>query len=125
MPDQWTENLLMSDTRIATILREAKRIGVLGIKTEDRSGQPAFYVPEYLQRAGYEIVPIPVYYPDAETILGEKVYRRVADVPDPLDIVLVFRRSGDVPAHVDDLLQAHPGTVWMQSGIRNDEAARR
>jgi predicted CoA-binding protein len=98
---------------------------VLGIKTEQQGGQPAFYVPEYLQRAGYEIVPVPVYYPQVTEILGEPVYRAVADVPGDLDLVVVFRRSPDVPAHVDDLIAARPAAVWMQSGIANEDAARR
>jgi hypothetical protein len=98
---------------------------VLGIKTEAQAGQPAFYVPEYLQRAGYEVIPVPVYYPDATSILGQPVYRRVADIPGPVDLVVVFRRSQDVPPHLDDLLAASPKAVWMQSGIRNEDAARR
>jgi len=59
----------------------AKRVAVIGIKTEDKPEQPAFYVPEYLQRAGVEIVPVPVYFPDVTEILGRKVYRKVADIP--------------------------------------------
>jgi uncharacterized protein len=109
---------------IPDLLRSARRLAVLGIKTERQAGQPAFYVPEYLQSAGYEIIPVPVYYPEVETILGERVYRRVADVPPPIDIVVVFRRSSDVPAHLDDLLAARPGAVWMQSGIRHEGVAQ-
>src|SRR3712207_2562263 len=121
----WQSNLIRDGAGIAALLRESRRIAVLGIKTEAQGGQPAFYVPEYLQRAGYEVVPVPVYYPDATEILGERVYRKVADVPGEIDIVNVFRRSQDVPPHVDDILQARPKAVWMQSGIRHEEAARR
>jgi predicted CoA-binding protein len=121
----WRENLVDDPAGIADLLRSAHRVAVLGIKTEQQSGQPAFYVPEYLQRAGYEVVPVPVYYPQATEILGQPVYRAVATVPGDLDLVIVFRRSADVPAHVDDLIAARPGAVWMQSGIHNDEAARR
>ena len=110
---------------VAEVVRRSKRIAVLGIKTEDQPGQAAFYVPEYLQRAGYEIIPVPVYFPDATHILGQHVYRKVADIPGGVDMVNVFRRSQDVPPHVDDILKAKPKVVWMQSGIRNDEAARR
>lgn len=124
MPD-WRENLVDDSDGIAEILREARRIAVLGIKTEMQAGQPAFYVPQYLKQAGYEIVPVPVYYPDATEILGEKVYRSLAEIPGEIDIVDVFRRSQDVPPHVDDILAARPKVVWMQSGIRNEEAARR
>ena len=121
----WRENLIEDPAGVADILRGARRIAVLGIKTAAQSGQPAYYVPEYLQRAGYTVVPVPVYYPDATEILGEPVYRSVAAIPGKVDLVVVFRRSVDVPPHVEDLLLAQPGAVWMQSGIRHEEAARR
>ncbi len=122
---EWRENLIDNDVGIQEILREARRVAVLGIKTEAQSAQPAFWVPAYLQRAGYEIIPVPVYYPDATEILGQPVYRSLAAVPGAIDLVILFRRSGDVPPHVDDILAARPRAVWMQSGIRNPEAARR
>jgi predicted CoA-binding protein len=56
-----------------------------------QAGQPAFYVPDYLHQAGVEVVPVPVFYPDVTHILGKQVYRRVADVPGPIDILDVFR----------------------------------
>jgi predicted CoA-binding protein len=121
----WESNLVRDDAGIAALFRETRRIAVLGIKTEAAGGQPAYYVPQYLQSAGFQIVPVPVYYPDATEILGEKVYRTVAEIPEGVDMVNVFRRPQDVPAHVDDILAAKPKFVWMQSGIRNDEAARR
>ncbi|MGH7810063.1 MAG: CoA-binding protein, partial [Candidatus Binatia bacterium] len=77
----------------------------------------------YMQRAGFEIVPVPVYYPDATEILGEKVYRRLVDIPGEIDMVDVFRRPPDINGHVDDILAKKPRSVWFQSGIRNDEAA--
>lgn len=118
-------NLIDTEEGVAEIVRSAKRVAVLGIKTEEQRGQAAFYVPEYLSRAGVEVIPVPVYYPDATSILGQKVYRRVADVPGEVDIVDVFRRSADVPPHVDDIIAKKPRAVWLQSGIRNDEAAER
>jgi uncharacterized protein len=121
--DDWQDNLIDDATRIAELLRSASRVAVLGIKTEQQSTQPAYYVPHYLQRAGYDVVPVPVYYPDATEILGAPVYRSVAEIPGEVDIVFVFRRSPDVAKHLDDLLAARPGAVWMQSGIRNAEAA--
>ena len=119
----WRANLITSGGDLARIVRAARRIAVLGIKTEQQRGEPAFYVPAYMQRAGYEIVPVPVYYPDATEILGEKVYRQVSRIPGPIDMVDVFRRSPDIPAHVPDLLAARPLVVWFQLGIVNDEAA--
>lgn len=125
MESDWRQNLVTTSDGIAQLLRDTKRIAVLGIKTEAQAGQPAFYVPEYLHNAGLDVVPVPVYYPDATRILGKPVYRRVADVPGPLDMVNVFRRSEDVAPHVDDILAAKPKAVWMQSGIRHEQAAQR
>jgi hypothetical protein len=119
----WTENLVDDDARIRELLRTVRRVAVLGIKPEDHAGRPAFYVPQALARAGVEIVPVPVYYPELKTILGQPVFRRVADIPGPVDLVDVFRRPADVPAHLPDLLAKAPRAVWLQLGIRNDEAA--
>lgn len=119
----WQQHLIEDDEGIARILRDTRRVAVLGIKME--SGKPAFYVPEYCQRAGLEIVPVPVYYPNATEILGERVYRRVADIPGDVDMVNVFRRPGHIDAHVDDIIAKRPKSVWFQLGIRNDGAAER
>jgi len=123
--DDWKANLIEDDAGIAKLLARTRRVAVLGIKTEDAAGQPAHDVPRVLQEAGLEIVPVPVYYPEAKEILGRPVYRKVADVPGDLDLVDVFRRPQDVAAHVDDLLAKRPAAVWLQLGIRNDEAAER
>lgn len=121
--DAWRENLVTSAEGIRRILENAKRIAVLGIKAEyDR---PAYFVPEYAQMAGYEIIPVPVYYPDATEMLGMPVYRKVADVEGEVDIVDVFRRPEHIPQHVDDIIAKKPTAVWFQSGIRNDAAAER
>lgn len=121
--ETWRENLITTGEGIRRMLENAKRIVVLGIKREyDR---PAYFVPEYAQMAGYEIIPVPVYYPDVKEILGRPVYRRVVDVPGDVDIVNVFRRPNDIPPHVDDIIAKKPKAVWFQSGIRNDAAAER
>ena len=119
----WRENLITTDDGLRELLDETRRVAVLGIKTERQAYQPAFYVPQYLAGAGLEVVPVPVYYPEVTEILGQKVYRKVADVPGPIDMVNVFRRSEDIPPHVEDILAARPKSVWFQSGIRNDRAA--
>lgn len=119
----WRDNLVTSPDDIARIVRENKRIAVLGIKTEAQRDQPAFYVPEYMARAGYDIVPVPVYYSDATEILGQPVYRTVSAVPVPVEMVNVFRRPRDIPPHVQDILAARPRVVWLQLGIHHDEAA--
>ena len=121
----WRDNLITSADGIARVLRENKRIAVLGIKTEAQRAQPAFYVPEYMAQAGYDIVPVPVYYPEVTEILGRPVYRTVSAVPPPVEMVNVFRRPRDIPPHVDDILAARPRVVWLQLGIRHDEAAER
>ena len=123
--EDWRRNLIEDDVGIGEVLRSSRRIAVLGIKTERQRTQPAFYVPAYLQRAGFDVVPVPVYYPDVTEILGQPVHRDLATVPGPVDLVNVFRRSRDVPAHVDDLIALEPRAVWLQSGIRHVESAER
>jgi uncharacterized protein len=119
----WRSHLAESDADVERILRDTRRIAVLGIKVEP--AQPAHYVPAYCARIGLEVVPVPVYYPDLTEILGEKVYRKVADVPGDIDMVNVFRRPSDIPPHVDDIIAKKPRSVWFQLGIRNDAAAEK
>ncbi|MGZ8228048.1 MAG: CoA-binding protein [Burkholderiales bacterium] len=119
----WKKNIITDEAGIKALLGETHTIAVLGIKTEAQSGQPAFYVPQYLKNAGLDVVPVPVYYPDVTHILGRQVYRKVADIPEDVDMVNVFRRPEDVTAHVDDILAKKPKSVWMQLGISNDAAA--
>jgi uncharacterized protein len=107
------------------VLQEAKRVAVIGIKPASHRSAPAYFVPAYLQRAGYDVVPVPVYYPDETEILGEPVYRSLADVPGDVDLVVVFRRPRDIDGHVDDIIAKAPKSVWFQAGIRNEVAARR
>ncbi|QDZ23120.1 NAD(P)-binding protein [Chloropicon primus] len=110
---------LLSERQALEVARAAKRVAVLGIKTADKSSQASYYVPEYLQSQGVEVVPVPVYYPEVKEILGERVYRTVSEVPSSssLCIVDVFRRPKDLHQHLEDLLQAKPKCVWLQSGI--------
>jgi predicted CoA-binding protein len=121
----WKDNLITSLAEIRQLLSETKTIAVLGIKTEAQAAQPAFYVPSYLLSAGFEIIPVPVYYPNAKQILGADVYRKLVDIPTEVDMVNVFRRSADVPAHLEDMLAKKAKSVWMQSGISNPAVAER
>ena len=121
----WQSNIISDSKGILALLRETRTIAVLGIKPESHSGQAAYYVPAHMAAAGYEIIPVPVYFPDLTEILGKKVFRKVTDIGRPVDMVNVFRRPGDIPPHVDDIIAARPKSVWFQLGIRNDEAARR
>ena len=119
----WKENILTSSEEIADLLSNTKRIAVLGIKPESHLHQPAFYVPRYMDNVGYEIIPVPVYYPDVTHILGKPVYRKLVDIPGDVDMVNIFRRPNDIPPHTEDILAKRPKSVWIQLGIRNDEVA--
>jgi predicted CoA-binding protein len=121
----WKQNLVNDHQGIAAMLRDTHTIAVLGIKPESHAGQPAFYVPAHMARSGYDVIPVPVYFPEATEILGKPVFRTVAAIGRPVDMVNVFRRPSDIPPHVDDILAAKPKYVWFQLGIRNDEAAQR
>lgn len=113
------------DADLRTLLRGVHRVAVLGIKTEGQSAQPAFYVPRYLQQAGLQLLPVPVYYPEVTHILGEQVYRRLVDIPGEIDLLDVFRRPQDLAGHLDDILAKRPRAVWLQLGIRDDDFAAR
>jgi len=119
------DNLIQDEAGIRAVVQASKRVAVLGIKTEQQSDQPAFYVPEYLAQAGVDVVPVPVYYPDVTHILGKPVFRRLVDIPGDIDLVDVFRRPQDIDQHVEDILAKKPKAVWFQSGIRNDAAAEK
>ena len=108
---------------LCSLLASVKTVVVLGIKTEAQADQPAHYVPRYWKSAGLNVIPVPVYYPEVTEILGHQVYRRLVDVPVPIDLVDVFRRPADLMGHVDDILAAKPRIVWLQSGIRHDAFA--
>ena len=121
----WRRNLIESDEGVRQLLNQTRRVAVLGMRTEAYSYKPAFYVPSYLVSAGLEVIPVPVHHPEAKTILGQKTYQRLADVPGEIDLVDVFRRSQDIPAHLEDMLAKRPRAVWFQSGIRNNEVAEK
>jgi predicted CoA-binding protein len=107
---------------IRDILANGKTIAVVGASANPE--RPSYYVPQYLQKVGRRIIPINPGHAGAE-ILGEKVYATLADVPVPIDIVDVFRRSEAVPEIVEQAiaLSPKPTAIWMQIGVRNDEAA--
>lgn len=116
-------NILTSDHAIREVLEGTRRIAVLGMKPDTHAGQPAYYVPQYMAARGYEIVPVPVYYPEVTEIMERKVYRDLREVPGEVDMVNIFRRSEDIPKHTDEILAAKPKSVWLQLGIRNDAVA--
>ena len=110
---------------IDRLLERTRRIAVLGIKPEARADRPAHQIPLYLASAGYEVLPVPVYYPEVERILGWVVHRRLADIPGRIDLVDVFRKPEHLEMHLPDLLATRPRAVWLQSGIRHDAFAER
>jgi len=118
-------NILVDDAPIAAVLRAAQRVAVLGVKTEQQADQAAYYVPAWLAAQGVEVVPVPVYYPEVKEILGRPVIRDLAAVPPPVDVLDVFRKPSDIPAHLPAIEKLRPKLVWFQLGIRNDAAAER
>ena len=98
--------VLETPGQIAALLADTRSIAVLGMKPDSQPWQPGFFVPRYLADAGFEVIPIPVYYPELATMLDRRVYRSLA-------------------LHLDDLLAARPRAVWLQSGIRHDTFAAR
>jgi uncharacterized protein len=120
--DAWRAHLLDTPEQLRALLERTHRIAVLGVKTPE-SGQPAYYVPDHAHRAGYDVIPVPVYYPEMRELFGNPVYRTLAAIPGDIDLVDVFRRPQDIPKHVDDMLEKRPKAVWFQSGIRHDAVA--
>jgi predicted CoA-binding protein len=120
--EAWRERLLDTPAQLRALLERTHRIAVLGVKTPE-SAQPAYYVADYAHRAGYEIIPVPVYYPEMRELFGSPVYRTLAAIPGEIDLVDVFRRPKDIPPHVDDILAKQPKAVWFQLGIRHDAVA--
>ncbi len=107
-------------SNIPEILKSSKTIAVVGL-----SGNPMRVsngVTEYMQRAGYRIIPV---NPNESEVLGEKSYARLEDVPVPVDIVNVFRRSEFVADVVESAMKIGAKTVWMQEGVVDEDAADR
>ena len=106
--------------RSIELMRDAKTIAVVGVSS--RPDRPSNEVAQYLIDAGYTVYLV---NPMEDEIFGMPVYDSVRDLPEPVDIVDIFRRPGDVPPVVEDAIAAHAKVVWMQLGVRNDDAARR
>ena len=105
---------------IRELLTTAHVIAVVGLS--GRKHRPSFGVSEYMQRAGYRIIPI---NPNESLILGEKSYASIEDVPEKIDIVDIFRRSEFVPEIVEQAIRAGAGAIWMQEGVIHEAAAAR
>jgi len=110
----------VSEADIKNILEESKTIAVVGLSP--RQERDSHWVAKYLQNQGYRIIPV---NPNAEEVLGERSYPDLASVPEPIDIVDVFRRSEAVPGIVEEAIKVGAKTVWMQQGVIHEEAAAR
>ena len=113
---------MADDAALRELLRAARSIAVLGIK--DRETEDAFRVPFYLQAQGYRILPV---NPGLERVLGERAYPALTELPEPVDLVNVFRAPAHLPGHIDEILALRPlpRAVWMQLGISHEESAGR
>ena len=114
------ENFNSNSDVVAQILREAKTIAVVGLSANPIRASHG--VAEYLKSAGYRIIPV---NPNETEVLGEKAYARLEDVPEPVDIVDVFRRAEEVPAVAESAVGIGAKVLWMQLGIENAAAAER
>ena len=114
----------IDDPRVREILSGSPTVAVLGIHRDPE--KPAFYVPEYLHDEGYRVLGVNPRFA-GETLFGEPIRATLRELPEPIDLVDVFRQAAAIPAHLDDLLAMSPlpRVVWFQLGIRNDAAAKR
>ncbi len=106
--------------RPSEVLRSSRTIAVVGLSS--KRWRPSYGVAEYMKRAGYRIIPV---NPQETEILGEKCYPDLDSVPEPVDIVDIFRRPEYVPEIVEAAIRKGAKAVWMQEGVVNEEAAHR
>jgi predicted CoA-binding protein len=112
-----------ADSYIRGILNTVKTIAMVGISPKEN--RPSYFAFKYLLERGYRMIPVNPGQAGKD-LLGQKVYARLADIPEPVDMVDIFRAPQYAPAVVAEALalKPHPGVIWMQLGIRNDEAAK-
>lgn len=108
------------DQMMKDILVSAKTIASVGLSSNQH--KESYGIVSYLKDQGYRIIPV---NPTADEILGEKSYPDLESVPEPIDVVQVFRKPEDVPPVVDSAIRAGAKVVWMQEGIVNEEAAQK
>jgi uncharacterized protein len=108
-----------SDEELKEILEKNKTVAVIGMSSNPE--KDAHRIPRYLMDRGYNVIPV---NPGATEILGQKVYKKLSDIPSDvkIDIVDVFRPSEDVPNYVEEVLERKPSVFWLQLGIENKEA---
>lgn len=110
----------ISDDEIVEILRSPNTVAIVGIS--DKPDRDSFQVARYLQEQGYRVIPV---NPMLETVLDQRCYRSLRDVPERIDIVDIFRRSDAVPEIVDEAIEVGAKVVWMQLGVVHEEAAEK
>ena len=109
-----------SKETVKRILDECKTIAVVGLSSD--SGRPSFGVASYMRRNGYKVIPV---NPNETEVFGEKAYPSLADVPDKIDLVDVFRRSSEAGGAVDEAIALGVKAVWLQEGVIDQDAAQR
>ncbi len=109
----------MSDA-IREILENSKTLAVVGLSS--KVARPSHGVSAYMQRNGYRIIPV---NPQEQTVLGEKAYASLDEVPEPFDVVVIFRRPEFVPEVVEAAIRKQAKVVWMQEGVIHEQAAER
>jgi predicted CoA-binding protein len=114
------DNAKASSDPIADILRDTKTIAVVGLSSNP--ARPSFEVAQYLQSAGYRIIPV---NPNETEVLGEKSYPRLEDIPEKIDLVDVFRRSELVPPVADSAIALNAKVLWLQQGIIHHAATEK
>jgi predicted CoA-binding protein len=119
----WHERFVNDDATLAAILRDTRTIAVLGAKADP--GEPAHYVPAYLQQRGYRVLPVNPTI-EGQRVFGAPVVATLADLAEPADVIEIFRRPEFLPGHAAEILRLawRPKVVWFQLGIRHDGAAR-
>ena len=105
---------------IGQLLSRTRTIAVVGLSSDPM--RPSFGVSEYMQRKGYRIIPV---NPNESTVLGEKAYRTLSDIPEKIDLVDVFRRPQFVPEIVDEAIRLKIPSVWLQEGVIHTQAAQK
>ena len=110
---------ITDDAELKQIYADTKTIAVVGASASEE--KPAHTIPRYLQRQGYRVIPV---NPRGGELLGEKVYERLTDIEEPIDVVDVFRPSDDTPPIAEDAVKVGAKVLWLQEGISSDEAER-
>ena len=103
--------------KVKRILKASRTLAVVGLSAQWH--RPSYFAAKYMQEHGYRIIPV---NPTYDSILGEKSYKRLADIPEKVDIVDCFRKSEEIPSLADDAIAIGAKVLWMQLGVRNADA---